>query len=66
MGTAFTIPDLMYAPVVARFLTWQPELSAVSQAYVAAVRAHPLMEAWYAGAAAEPAEWLLPKYENPA
>jgi glutathione S-transferase len=66
MGSAFTIPDLMYAPVVARFLTWQPELSAVSRAYVAAVRAHPLVEAWYAGAMAEPAEWLLPKYENPA
>lgn len=66
MGGAFTIPDVMYAPVVARFLTWQPELSAVNRAYVAAVRAHPLMEAWYAGAMAEPAEWLLPKYENPA
>lgn len=66
MGAAFTIPDAMFAPVVARFLTWQPGLSAVSRAYVAAVRAHPLVEEWYRGALAEPAEWLLPKYENPA
>ena len=66
MGQAFTLPDAMYAPVAARFLTWQPELSAVSEAYVAAVRAHPLVEAWYRAAHDEPAEWLLPKYENPA
>lgn len=66
MGHAFTIPDVMFAPVVARFLTWQPELSAVSRGYMAAVRAHPLVDAWYAGAMAEPDAWLLPKYENPA
>lgn len=66
MGHAFTIPDVMFAPVVARFLTWQPELSATSRAYMTAIRAHPLMEAWYQGAMAEPDAWLLPKYENPA
>ena len=66
MGGAFTIPDVMYAPVVARFLTWQPELSATSLAYMAAVRAHPLVDEWYRGAMAEPDAWLLPKYENPA
>ena len=66
MGADFTIPDVMFAPVVARFLTWRPELGATSHAYVAAVRAHPLMEQWYQGAAAEPDEWLLPHYENPA
>ena len=56
----------MYAPVVTRFLTWQPDLTPKSQAYVQAVRAHPLMERWYAEAAAEPESWLLDKYENPA
>jgi len=65
-GAQFTLPDAMYAPVVTRFLTWQPELSATSRAYVQAVRAHPLMERWHAEAAAEPAAWLLDKYENPA
>ncbi len=32
--------------------------------YVAALRAHPLMERWHADAAAEPAAWLLDKYET--
>ena len=54
----------MFAPVVARFLTYQPELTADTRAYCEAVRAHPLVAAWYDGAAAEPASWLLDKYEN--
>jgi glutathione S-transferase len=65
-GRAFTLADAMYAPVVTRFLTWQPELADVTQAYCQAVRAHPLMDRWYREAAAEPREWLLDKYENPA
>lgn len=65
-GAAFTLADAFYAPVVTRFLTWQPELTGVTQGYMAAVRAHPLVAAWYDGAAAEPEAWLLGKYENPA
>jgi glutathione S-transferase len=64
-GASFGAADAMYAPVVTRFLTWQPALSATSRAYVAAVRAHPLMERWYAEAAAEPTAWLIDKHENP-
>lgn len=63
-GKDFTIPDVMFAPVCARFLTWQPELSARSRSYVEAVRAHPLVDQWYRDAAVEPAEWLLQKYEE--
>jgi len=63
-GRSFGLADAMFAPVVTRFLTWQPELREVSRGYVAAVRAHPLVERWYAEAAAEPAEWLLEKYES--
>ena len=63
-GAAFTAADAMYAPVVTRFLTWRPEIGAATRAYCDAVRAHPLVSAWYDGAAAEPAEWLLPDYEN--
>ena len=37
-GAGFTLADAMYAPVVARFLTYRPELSADSDAYCAAVR----------------------------
>jgi glutathione S-transferase len=65
-GTAFTLADAFYAPVVARFLTWQPELSATSRVYCEAVRAQPLVAVWYDAAAAEPEAWLLAKYENPA
>ncbi|MCU0943898.1 MAG: glutathione S-transferase family protein [Rubritepida sp.] len=65
-GAAFTLADAFYAPVVTRFLTWQPELSPASQDYMAAVRAHPLVAAWYDAAAREPDAWLLGKYENPA
>ena len=63
-GASFGAADVMYAPVVTRFLTWQPDLSATSRAYVAAVRAHPLMERWHAEAAAEPAAWLIDRYET--
>ncbi|MBM3593651.1 MAG: glutathione S-transferase family protein [Alphaproteobacteria bacterium] len=66
MGAEFGAVDAMYAPVVARFITWQPEVSATSQRYMAAIRAHPLVARWYDEAAAEPAEWLLDRYENPA
>ncbi len=63
-GAEFNAADAMYAPVVTRFLTWQPELSATSRAYCEAVRAHKLVAEWYEAAAREPAEWLLPKYET--
>ena len=63
-GAEFGAADAMYAPVVARFLTYRPELSAAAQGYCAAVRAHPLVSRWYDEAAAEPKEWLLPKYES--
>jgi glutathione S-transferase len=66
MGAEFGAVDAMYAPVVARFITWQPALSATTQRYMAAVRAHPLVARWYDEAAIEPAEWLLDRYENPA
>ncbi len=64
-GKTFTLADAMFAPVVTRFLTWQPELGCVARGYCDAVRAHPLVARWHDEAAAEPAEWLLPKYENP-
>lgn len=62
-GAGFGNADAMYAPVVARFLTYRPALSAESLAYCAAVRAHPLVDAWYKAAADEPVEWRLAQYE---
>jgi glutathione S-transferase len=65
-GREFGAADAMYAPVVTRFRTWQPEIGAAARAYCDAVRAHPLVDQWHRDAAAEPAEWLLDKYEHPA
>jgi len=65
-GPGFTLADAMFAPVVTRFLTWQPALAEDTLAYMRAVRAHPLVARWYDEAAQEPAEWQIPHYEAPA
>ena len=62
-GATFGAADAMYAPVVGRFLGWKPELTAASQAYCDAVRAHPLVAEWYDGAMAEPDDMLVEEYE---
>lgn len=62
-GAVFTAADAMYAPVTARFLSYAPEISDEARAYCEAVRAHPLVAAWYEGAAAEPEAWRMEKYE---
>jgi glutathione S-transferase len=63
-GAAFGIADVMYAPVVARFLTYRPALSPATLAYCDAVRAHPLVDQWYQDALREPDAWRLEKYET--
>lgn len=63
-GADFNAADAMYAPVVERFLTFQPPLSEASAAYCAAVRAHPLVAEWHEIAAKEPDDWKLEKYES--
>jgi glutathione S-transferase len=63
-GAALTVADIMYAPVVTRLLTWQPEINAGTRGYCDAVRTHPLVTAWYNGAAAEPDDWKLADYET--
>ncbi len=63
-GAAITAADIMYAPVVTRFMTWSPAISAETQAYVDAVRAHPLIAEWYDAAAQEPDDWLVEDYEE--
>lgn len=65
-GAEFTAADAMYAPVVARLLTWKPDISVASQAYCDALRAHPLVAEWYDAAAREPADWLVAEYETVA
>ncbi len=56
-GAAFTNADAMFAPVVARFLAYRPELEPAAWAYCEAVRATALVSRWYAEAASEPEEW---------
>jgi glutathione S-transferase len=63
-GAQMTGADVMYAPVVSRFITYQPALSAESAAYVAAVRAHPLVQSWYQAASSEPPEWRIDRFED--
>ena len=63
-GAAFNAADAMFAPVVARLLTYRPPLAADTVAYCDAVRAHPLVSAWYEAAAQEPVEWRLAHYEQ--
>ena len=63
-GATFNAADAMYAPVVARLLTYRPPLGAVAATYCAAVRRHFLVNEWYESAAGEPKEWLLETYET--
>ena len=50
---AFSIVDVMFAPVVLRFMTYGIELSPPAQAYANALRHHPAMQAWLADALLE-------------
>jgi len=63
-GETFNAADAMFAPVVARFITYAPPLSPAARAYCNAVRAHPLIAKWYELAAKEPVSWQLEKYET--
>lgn len=63
-GATFNAADAMFAPVVARLLTYQPPIAADTSAYCDAVRAHPLVARWYDLAAQEPPDWRQPGYEN--
>lgn len=62
-GRSFTVADAMYAPVVSRFVTWEPELPDDAKAYVAAVWDHPLLREWRQAADAEP--MTMARYETP-
>jgi len=62
-GEDFTLADAFYAPIVCRFVTWEPELAAGSRAYLRTVWSHPLVAEWVEGGLAE--SWRSPKYEEP-
>ena len=60
----FGAVDIMFAPVVTRFRTYSIPLPALAADYCAAIRAHPFMVEWCAGAAAE--DWIIPMFERTA
>ncbi|MCE2565762.1 glutathione S-transferase family protein [Komagataeibacter sp. FNDCF1] len=63
-GAAFGMADAMFAPIVSRFLSYGVSPSPESQAYMTAVRAHPLVEEWYGLASREPVEWQQSRFEE--
>ena len=58
---AFSAADAMYAPVVARFHTYDVGVNAAARAYMAAMRALPAWREWEAAAIKEP--WVLAEDE---
>jgi glutathione S-transferase len=59
---AFGAVDIMFAPVVTRFRTYSIALPSLASDYCEAVRAHPFMVEWAAGAARE--DWIIPMFER--
>jgi glutathione S-transferase len=57
----FCAADAMYAPMVARFHTYDVEVDAATRAYMAAVMALPAWAEWKEAALKEP--WVLPEDE---
>jgi glutathione S-transferase len=57
----FGIIDAMYAPVVARFRSYDVRLDGVCAGYAAAVWRHPAVSSWVDAAARE--ELRIPAYE---
>ena len=59
----FGAPDIFYAPIVSRFLTYGVPVPGFAQAYMQAVWEHDWMQQWVA--AAEEEEWVIAQYEDP-
>ena len=61
---AFGAADIMFAPVVTRFVTYSLPVARFAPAYMNAVLQHPFMQDWIAAAQEE--DWVIAKYEQPA
>ncbi len=61
---SFCAADIIYAPVVSRFLTYGLPIPGFASAYVQAIWEHAWMQQWIAAAEAE--EWVIEQYEMPA
>jgi glutathione S-transferase len=61
---AFGAADIMFAPVVTRFITYSLPVARFAQPYMMAVINHPFMQEWIGGAQAE--DWVIERFEQPA
>jgi glutathione S-transferase len=59
----FSAADIIYAPVVSRFITYGVPVPGFAVAYMQAVWEHEWMQAWVA--AAEGEAWTIEKFETP-
>ncbi|SFF83460.1 glutathione S-transferase [Novosphingobium sp. CF614] len=59
----FSAADVIYAPVVSRFLTYSISVPGFAQAYMQAVWEHEWMQQWIAAAEAE--DWVIEQFEMP-
>jgi glutathione S-transferase len=59
----FGAADIMFAPVVTRFITYSLPVAQFAILYMQAVISHPLMQDWIASAQAE--DWVIEKFEGP-
>lgn len=55
--------DIMFAPVVTRFITYSMPVARFALPYMQAVVSHPHMQEWIGGAQAE--DWVIEKFEGP-
>ena len=58
---AWSAVDMMFAPVVTRFVTYSIPVPRFAAAYMQAVISHPHMQEWIGGAQEE--DWVIEKYE---
>ena len=56
--------DMMFAPVVTRFITYSLPVARFALPYMQAVIGHPHMQEWIGGAQAE--DWVIEKFEGAA
>ncbi len=60
---AFCAVDIIYAPVVSRFMTYGIPMPGFAQAYMQAIWEHEWMQEWIAAAEAE--DWVIEQFETP-
>lgn len=58
----FGAADIMFAPVITRFITYQLPVARFAEPYMHAVINHPFMQDWIAAAQAE--DWVIERFEQ--